>query len=76
MTIFGTKNDIKFNEFRMNLGIISVFMIDEKSFLDKPLMKKIHDFCQNAKKSNKPFSGISIIMFGDNFQLASLGTPL
>ena len=60
----------------MDLGLKSVFLLDEKSFLDKPLMKKVNDFCQSAKKSNKPFAGISIIMFGDNFQLASMGTPL
>lgn len=56
------------------LSSISTIIIDEVSMVRCDLMDQIDEVLRYARKSEKPFGGVQVILFGDMFQLMPVVT--
>ena len=62
-------SDEKRNVLRSKAGALKLLIIDEISMVGSNLFLQIHHRLCELKSSQKPFGGVSIIVFGDMFQL-------
>lgn len=68
----GSRGDSKFCA---NIRALKTLVIDEVSMVRADLLDKVSDILQSIRKTNKPFGGVRLIMFGDLNQLPPVITP-
>lgn len=56
------------------VSVIETLIIDEVSMLRTDILDTINKLCQKAKKNNKIFGGIQVILVGDLYQLPPVYT--
>jgi len=57
------------NTFRVNVSLIKVWFIDEISMTGNRMFSFINQRLQEANNTSSPFGGVSVVAFGDFYQL-------
>ena len=66
---FTKLTDDKINTLRAKAGTLELLTVDEISMVDCNLLLHLHYRLCEIKSSQKPFGGVSMLVFGDLFQL-------
>ena len=56
----------------LTIANIEIIVIDEKSFCGKNFLVKVNLALKQIKGNNLPFGGLSIVVFGDEWQIPAI----